>query len=80
MLPLLKLEFKKKKKENNNKNQTNTSKFVVLLQCVNGFADLAEDLLHWQLGVHLQGNHRKNSHSSVHKFKSWGKKNGKIEL
>lgn len=57
--------------DNNNKNQTNTSRFVVLLQGVNGFADLAEDLLHRQLGVHLQDSNRKHTHPCVHACQSW---------
>lgn len=48
-----------KNDDDNNKNQTDTSRFVVLLQRVNGFADLAEDLLHRQLGVHLQESQRR---------------------
>lgn len=48
-----------KNNDDNNKNQTDTSRFVVLLQRVNGFADLAEDLLHRQLGVHLQESQRR---------------------
>lgn len=45
--------------DDDNKNQADTSRFVVLLQRINGFADLAKDLLHRQLGVHLQESQRR---------------------
>lgn len=48
-----------KNNDDDNKNQADTSRFVVLLQRINGLADLAEDLLHRQLGVHLQESQRR---------------------
>lgn len=77
MLPLPKLKGKiSKNNDDNNKNQTDTSRFVVLLQRVNGFADLAEDLLHRQLGVHLQESQRRaQSLPCPQNEKAGGKKN-----